>query len=243
MSAPTPPPWAGCWTRRLLRVPGEADDTSTAVTWLQAGQQFVDLRQPAGRPSFSGAGSLRDCTTAQLHWLSRQQAFAGRLEVYGAVYRWQREIEFGVPMAGVDAGHMQRVDGLWHETGIFAEYLEHWALTPWQGGPCVSRKFLLVGDGQPPRAGLLCVVGADWMLAIDGALPAHHRHGVALTAALDGEFSLGRIHAGAARIERSTLPWREGLTLPFEAAAPLAFVQHHPALAGLTLHWDEVSPA
>lgn len=98
----------GRWVRTLLTTAtGHRDDT-TEVTWLQAGELYVDLRGPAGAVS---AG------------------FAGRLVADGADAHWLRAIDLRPPRASPDQGRLD-VDGD-HlvETGGDGSYVEHWRRT------------------------------------------------------------------------------------------------------------------
>jgi hypothetical protein len=61
----------GLWTRSLIAWPDGRRDTTTSVRWLQGPEIYIDLRQPANRPDFSGVGALR-CA-------NRMAGHAGRL--------------------------------------------------------------------------------------------------------------------------------------------------------------------
>ena len=51
---PTIAALAGLWRRSLIMWPDGRRDTTTWVNWLQGGKSYIDLRQPRGRPDFSG---------------------------------------------------------------------------------------------------------------------------------------------------------------------------------------------
>lgn len=247
------PSWAGCWTRQRFSVPGKVDDVTTEVTWLQSGSLFVDIRVPAERPDFAGCLSLADCTPVQRAWLARQAGFAGHLETYGDVYRWHRHFEFGQPAGLPDAGRMACQGDWWLEEGLHVPYLEHWTHHPWRGGPCLGRKFMLApatrDDGW--REGIVVVVDETFMLGLDRRRPGGDASGThsAPGIALDVEISRGTVdpRSGIARIEQSTLPFREGLEFIIESepASPrwLSFICCHPTIRGRELHWQTAPPA
>ena len=62
-------PWPGRWQRRLLTIPGQADDTSSLVIWLQTAHLYADLRVKWERFGTSGRHSVRQLLT----WIRAQQ--------------------------------------------------------------------------------------------------------------------------------------------------------------------------
>jgi len=98
----------GRWVRTLLTTAtGHRDDT-TEVTWLQAGELYVDLRGPAGAVS---AG------------------FAGRLVAHDADARWLRTIDLLPARATPDQGRLDVHGDDLVETGRDGSYVEHWRRT------------------------------------------------------------------------------------------------------------------
>ena len=47
----------GLWRRSLIAWPDGRRDTTSFVNWLQGPGLYLDLRQPEGRPDFSGMSS------------------------------------------------------------------------------------------------------------------------------------------------------------------------------------------
>lgn len=253
--------YTGRWERLLLRAARAAPDTTTRAVWLQAGRLFCDLRVPPDRPDLRGADSLAELSLAQLIWLSRQQGFAGHLEVVDDLCAWQRHIDFQPPPALPDVGRMRAERGFVIESGVFSEYVEEWLLIEEATQDCLACKLLVEGAAgeRPLRQGFLVALGDSFMFALERALPCarlaellpaafvrHERE--ALVAVLDFEISLGTRHAGDVpwQVTLSTLPLLEGRSL--FAMAPLAqagLAFPVPARAGLTgrrLHWlvDEI---
>lgn len=104
---PPDPALTGRWRRTLLIRPDGTDDTTTAVTWLQAGTRYVDLRIPAD-PGIAADG------------------FAGRIRADGTWTCWDRLVDLQ-PTALPDAGRLE-ADGpdALVETGRHEAYREHW---------------------------------------------------------------------------------------------------------------------
>ena len=213
--------FAGLWTRSLLVLPDGRRDETTKVAWLQGPSLFVDLRQPAGRPAcclVAGAGQL---SPAACQWLATQSGFAGTFSAAGNIAEWQREIDFQPQAALPDSGRLEWQGEILVETGIHAPYLEHWRA----GGAALAPSFgLRLQSAVDGRRAILVRCGPLFMLA-RGRAPGMLLAGVDLTACLaaaadlagmqallDCEISFGRADAGW-RIERSTLPWREGVRL------------------------------
>ncbi len=207
---PVPPSFRGVWQRRLLRVPSQADDTTTIVYWLQAARWHGDIRIPAGRPDFNGVHSLKDCSETQLAWLTTQQGFAG-VTTFDAATRktqWLRQIDFQPPALFPDAGYANFEDEVLVETGIHADYIEHWHHVPDSSAGCAV--FRCLDNGVKS---LILVAGSQVMLlrARDLAFePEGWSHGERLRAQLDFEISYGHRNESGWKILNSTLPWREG---------------------------------
>jgi hypothetical protein len=222
---PVPAAYRGVWRRERLVTP-EATDGTSAVFWLQGHYLFADLRIPAQRPDFTGITELAQCSPGQLRWLARQEGFAGFLEVQGEYCEWHRQVDYQLA-ATRDLGRMAADGDRLTEYGVFADYREDWVR---EAGPEVPMAALRLLDEPeagrwlgPPR-GFLLVVGERFLFARDRRLtparaplselladPALRHHERA--ALLDCELSLGRIGSDGWRIERSTLPFREGADL------------------------------
>jgi hypothetical protein len=117
---------AGLWRRTLLVQPDGSRDTATEVTWLQGITAFVDSR-----------------------------GFAGTLAQRGDVFCWRRIVDLEPPGPHPDEGSMRWRDGILIETGVHADYIEHWSRDTEPETPC-GALFVVAGDGQP---GLLVRVG------------------------------------------------------------------------------------
>ena len=211
---------AGLWRRLLIALPGEPVDTLTRVDWLQGPSLYVDLRQPAGLAGRVHARCLAELTPAEAALLATQEGFAGHLQRDGAMAEWQRTIDFRPCLLG-DRGRLEAFGDLLVEHGIEADYIEYWQREP-APADAVSgaalflsdpddRPVILVRHGQRfgyARARGVAVAAHDSLPAlIARAGPA------ALQALIDCEISLGSISADGWRIDRSTLPWREGALL------------------------------
>lgn len=206
---PVPAAYRGVWRRSLLAAPG-LHDTTTTVFWMQTSRWHADIRLPAGRPDFSGVRSLADCSEAQLAWLATQQGFAGVTTVdrSSGETHWRRVVDFQPPTGIPDAGHARFENDMLVETGIFADYLEHWHLEPdTDDGFAVFHR---IDDGVPT---FLLTAGMRVMLV--RARPAsldvrQWSEGEQLRQQLDFEISCGERNADGWRIRHSTFPWREG---------------------------------
>ncbi len=209
-SPAVPRAFRGVWRRSLLRAPGIADDTTTTVFWMQASRWHADIRIPAGRPDFSGVSSLDECNDAQLAWLATQQGFAGVTTVDTATYatQWLRQVDFQPPSPLPDAGHAKFERGMLVETGIHADYTEHWHREPdTDAGFSVFHR---LDDGVPAlllTAGIkiMFVRARSTAFGVEG-----WGSGDSLRRQLDVEISFGERNADGWKIQCSTLPWREG---------------------------------
>ncbi|MBI5463165.1 MAG: hypothetical protein HY941_13350 [Gammaproteobacteria bacterium] len=207
--------YIGLWQRRLLE-DARGIDTRTQVYWLQSGSLYADIRLPVERNTAGG--------------VALQQGFAGALEIEGSILTWRRWLDFQPPTAVADVGRI-RFTGLDEmiEEGVHADYREVWERI---GAASSDRAaFSLQAeyphDGIPRRrAGVLVMVGDDFMFALDrlAALPAGQ--GLADLAVQDElandlreqlfacEISLGRRHGPRPwEILHSTLPAHEGQCL------------------------------
>lgn len=211
----------GLWRRSLLAWADGRRDTITRVHWLQGPSLYADLRQPEARPSFAGVTGFDDLDTAQIAWMARQEAFAGRLAPAGQFFEWHRAIDFQPPAALPDAGRLWLEDGMMKEEGRDLPYLEHWHHDSGASPPCGA---LLLHEAQGDRPGLLVWAGNLFMMARGRkeALPAGACLADLIRAApdlatvralLDCEISLGVRHDGQWTITASTLPWQEGRAL------------------------------
>jgi hypothetical protein len=211
----------GLWRRSLILWPDARRDTETDVAWLQGPSYYVDLRQPAGRPDFRGAGALRHMTQAQVAWAAGQEGFAGQLRRDGVFFEWQRALDFQPESGQPDSGRLRLERGILVEEGRYAPYVEHWHHDAGEQTPCVA---IRLRDRSTGCEGVLVRVGGTFMYARARmvALPP----GVSLTRSIEGaaslrvaqdlidcELSIGRTGPAGWIIERSSLPFKEGLRL------------------------------
>jgi hypothetical protein len=205
----------GFWRRRLIAWPQGELDSTTEVYWLQGPELYADLRIPGGRPQCK-ATCLRELDFPMLSFLARQEGFFGKLEVCSSIGHWHRAFDFQPPTGQEDRGHLAFEDDVLIERGVEAPYIEHWVRErPTEEVMALS----LTADAQ--RIGCLVLAGGAFMYA--RARSVKLPHGADLTACLkaigsleeaqdlfDCEISLGRVRDRQWRIERSSLPFREG---------------------------------
>ena len=194
----------GVWSRTLLIDSAGNRDETSEVTWLQAGSCFVDLRRSAERPSFGGIACVADMTGAQREWAMSQQGFAGTLLAADGTFEWQRSIDLHPPGPAPDAGRLRLGSGLLVETGLYADYTEHWTPQPGAREPAWAIQL----RDKEDRQALLIRVGDHFGWArgrLPGATPG--------TDFFDCEIALGRITRASWRITSSSLPFREGDSL------------------------------
>jgi hypothetical protein len=213
---------SGLWLRSLIVRPDGAPDTTSWVGWLQGPSLFIDLRVPAGRPSFGGVRCLRDITATQAAWLASQEGFAGRLERDGGYFVWQRLMDFRPKATVVDSGLLRLENGVMIEEGRYVPYVEHWDLVPGPRSPLAAARLREIASG---RDGFLIRAGASFMYARAGDsafLPAgtELRRWVEAAGSLEAkreliacEISYGSASPNGWVIERSSLPYREGARL------------------------------
>ena len=210
---------SGLWKRTLLALPDGYVDTTTTVFWLQGPACYADLRQPSGRPDFSAVSCLRDLERPQIEWMAQQECFAGRLEADGAVFEWRRDLDYQPKTGGADAGRLSFDGDLLVEEGRDVPYVEHWRRAGDASSPCVGVR---LREATGERLGVIVRVGEVFMAArgrprtIAGQDRLPDRIGSAkdLIEAqdlVDMEVSFGVICAEGWFIERSSLPFREGV--------------------------------
>lgn len=211
----------GAWERLLLSLPGQPVDTLTAVTWIQGPRYFVDLRQPHWLRGTVRAVCLAELRMEDAHALAAQQGFAGTFELSGEIATWVRAIDFQPPADLGDRGRLEADGDLLVEHGVEADYIEYWQRGASAGDPqSMGARFVSVGDGCPV---IVVRHGARFGYARARARPVAHNADLAATietadlatarALLDCEIALGQVTAEGWRIDRSTLPWREGMLL------------------------------
>lgn len=210
----------GLWRRDLFKRPWRRADRSTSVHWLQAPRLFIDLRQPKDRPDFDGIHCLRQMGPQHVAWMAHQEGFAGHLVVEDGIAQWRRMIDFQPASATADRARIFFKGGVLREEGTEARYYEEWRRAEDAPQPCWG---LRLAPERGGGSGFLARAGAHFMLARTRRrlVPpgGHLTQLLVLTPDLedrqdlvDFEISLGRIdpETGRWRIERSTLPFKEG---------------------------------
>ena len=207
----------GVWRRILLQRPGVEADRSSRVYWLQGDRFFADLRQPAGRPEFSGIRCLRQLQGPQIAWLALQEGFAGTFHLSDDVAEWHRAVDFQPATGIADRGRLRLEGDVLEERGTEAPYVEQWQREGIARAPAfglrLERDFgqtaylLRTGDAffyVRPRRSLL-PSGRDLSALVAEMPDLESRQDL-----LDFEISFGRTQAGCWRIRHSSLPFKEG---------------------------------
>jgi hypothetical protein len=206
----------GLWRRRLIVWPEGEPDTTTEVYWLQGPRLYADLRIPEGRPHCA-ASCLRELDWTVLKFLARQEGFFGHLNLDWPIANWHRAFD-SQPDTGVpDGGHLAFEGEVMIEHGTEAPYIEHWVLEP-------AKEVMALSLTTKDRTG--CLVAGRDMFMFAKSRSAKLPPGADLTECLktaaslpeaqdlfDCEISFGRVRDHQWRIERSSLPFREGHTL------------------------------
>jgi hypothetical protein len=217
MNAPSISDITGLWRRSLIQWPDGRADSTTSVRWMQSLRQFIDLRQPAARPSFDDVGCLRELHRTHIEWLALQEGFAGEICFDGIYFEWQRHIDLQ-PMTGYpDVGRLWFEDDMMIEEGRDIPYIEHWHHEIRSPEPCVGISLQEVETG---RAGIMVRAGDAFMYARARPLELPPRMNLlqhvktvqVLQEAqdlIDCEISFGRIENERWRIEHSSLPFKE----------------------------------
>lgn len=211
----------GMWRRLLLALPDAPVDTLIETSWLQGPGFFADLRQPPAIAARVQASCLAEVRPAEARILSGQEGFAGVLSLSGDIAEWRRDIDYRPPGPLGDRGRLIRDGELLIEHGLEAEYVEYWQLDSQPGAVATaSARFVSAADR---RKAYLVQHGRFFAYARDRAvaLPAGRDLAALLCdadaaqaqALIDCEISFGTITPEGWRIDRSTLPWREGALL------------------------------
>ncbi len=211
----------GLWRRSLLAWPDGRRNTVDWVHWLQGPRFYVDLRQLPGRPNFRNTICLRQLNPKQIDWLASQDGFAGELRHSGGFFEWQREIDFQPTTTCPDQGRLRFENGVLIEEGKDIPYIEHWHREPIELVPSCG---LRLGDRTGGCLGFVVRVGDFFMYARgrrrELPLDKPLRECVSSVASfeeaqdlVDCEISQGLVTADGWIIQRSSLPFKEGLAL------------------------------
>ncbi len=207
----------GVWRRSLIRWPDGTTDATTAVRWMQTPSLFVDLRQPANRPSFDGVNCLRDLGRAHIDWMARQEGFAGEVLWDGRHIEWQRQFDIQPKSASPDVGKLWFDGDVMLEEGRDIPYLEHWHRAVIEPHPCAG---IALREATTLQAGMLVRAGDLFMYArarLNGLPPLSDLRQLidaaptvgAMQDLVDCEISFGSIGVEGWRIEQSSLPFKE----------------------------------
>jgi len=207
--------------------------TPKDVFVVQAPVHVGDVRIPHARPTIR-AKSFQELTDDELAALGDQWGFVGTTAIAGDVATWTPAITYQPPSGEVDTGHVVRVgENRIDESALDGSYTEHW----WRVSSGEGR-FLVIEMYAGTRVDrFLVVTGDHFVYARNRAreLPKAesfkklfedtHPTREEKIAMLDCELSYGLVRGNARpwQILRSTLPWREGvsLELPREIGLPL----------------------
>jgi hypothetical protein len=184
----------GLWARKGLWIADEPTGDDVDVRWLQGPSRFVDLRRPIRRPSFDGIDCWNDLQPEHHLWIATQDGFAGSLQRAGNHFRWNRLVELD-PVSQADEAVMT---GDWTtlvETGIHADFVEHWQRTYSSSEHCGA---LDLDDGAKGRA----------LLVRCGSLFGWAKSAPEMENGL--EIALGEVDDGRWTVRVSSLPYREG---------------------------------
>ena len=206
----------GLWVRQYLEADGQID-TTTKVSWLQAGQLHIDLRLA---PEFSQlpAVPLHQQTPEALLEVAAATAFAGTTSIDDCQCTWTRQINYQGPLSEPDIGILSWADNNLIEKGVHSAYEEGWTRVtdaPGQGRILCNESGCWL---------FLCVVADHFGLArahplamqkplslvanVSEALNAADES--ALIELFDQEFCFGRIKQGYGVISTSSMPARVG---------------------------------
>jgi hypothetical protein len=258
-----PDDYRGVWVRTgvhptAVQAAAEASKAATApltwVRWLQTSLWHADLRVPDQALDARQAAPLASLTPEQLASLTHQSAFAGctRVDPYpdGELCSWLKRNDYQPPEQLPEAAWMvfltpDRVMRIVQHSDV----TETWERLP----DSVGRYRVLSGtdaSGQDDgrlllQAGVhLCLVrgrrrpwprGLKAGNALVDVLLAQPEHALEW---LDHEVSFGRCEGGVWRIERSTLPEREGLSLACEMRFLGASNEAEVLLGDTTCRWQ-----
>ena len=237
----------GLWRRSLIVWPDGRRDTTSFVNWLQGPGLYLDLRQPEGRPDFSGMGSLSLLDHEALMWLATQEGFAGELVEEDGWFEWRRDIDFQPKAVYSDRGRLWVDGATMIEEGKDISYIEHWHREPIAGTPSWAAR---LEDRETGQKGAIARMGSLFMIARErycavpeGLTLAQCVAGAPDTARaqefLDCEISQGAVTSTGWIVQRSSLPFREGKSLAPVRAGDLFEMQDQDRMGKpFTRRWE-----
>ncbi|MEP2828525.1 hypothetical protein [Parvibaculum sp.] len=211
----------GLWRRSLLAWPDGRRDTTSFVNWLQGPGLYIDLRQPEGRPDFSGMTSLAALSPDAMMWLAAQEGFAGELVEEDGFFEWRRDIDFQPQAIYSDRGRLWNEGDVMVEEGKDIPYIEHWHREPLGETPLWAAR---LEDRETGQKGAIARMGSLFMFARERYCDTPAGLSLAECVAgatdmaraqefLDCEISQGAVTSTGWFMQRSTLPFREGKPL------------------------------
>ena len=132
------------------------------MNWLQGPGLYLDLRQPEGRPDFTGQTSLSALAPDTMMWLAAQEGFAGELVEEGGFFEWRRDIDFQPKTIYSDVGRLWIEDDVMVEEGKDIPYIEHWHREPIGETPLWAAR---LEDRETGQKGAIARMGALFMIA------------------------------------------------------------------------------
>jgi hypothetical protein len=219
---PPLPEWLlGDWRREWIERAGVRRQPHS-VDYLQAQSAFGDLRLPQPRELIR-ARNFNELSDTELRQLTEQRGFAGFTTLRGDCVEWHHELDYQPCLEPeLDEGRVACQGAQMMEFALDGSYSECWWRVAGSDGRQLvldQRKdgrleqlFILVGDRffyarnravELPRA-------ASFSALLAETSPSR----ATLIAYLDCELAVGRARGGSEpwQIERSTLPWREGVS-------------------------------
>lgn len=221
LSEPSLETMPGLWRRSLLAWPDGRRDTTSFVNWLQGPGLYLDLRQPEGRPDFTGETSLSALTPDSMMWLAAQEGFAGELVEEDGWFEWRRDIDFQPKAIYSDIGRLWIEGDVMVEEGKDIPYIEHWHREPIGDAPLWAAR---LEDRETGQKGAIARMGSLFMIARERYCDVPEGLTLAECVAgapdmaraqeyLDCEISQGAVTSRGWFIQRSSLPFREGKPL------------------------------
>lgn len=212
----SPFPLSGAWSRTLLVSADGSRDTTTHVTWVQAGTSYVDVRQGSGLPAGVPLASL---DRAQLLLLAGQEAFAGTTSFAGDTCTWTRDVDLSPRQGSADIGTLRMEGEVMVEDGVGDPYVEHWVrVAPADRFVAVTLREV---DSGVPAVLVRCGTAFGWARGRGTSIPAGTLRDLVAAAPtdddaralLDVEVSVGRVTGSGWVVARSSLPDRAGTDL------------------------------
>jgi hypothetical protein len=221
LSEPSLETMPGLWRRSLLAWPDGRRDTTSFVNWLQGPGLYLDLRQPEGRPDFTGETSLSALTPDSMMWLAAQEGFAGELVEEDGWFEWRRDIDFQPKAIYSDIGRLWNEGDVMVEEGKDIPYIEHWHREPIGDAPLWAAR---LEDRETGQKGAIARMGSLFMIARERYCDVPEGLTLAECVAgapdmaraqeyLDCEISQGAVTSTGWFVQRSSLPFREGKPL------------------------------